>query len=73
MTNPMFVIRYSNRCMYGFNSSKRITLRDIFEAANSGRTVLVKDKDSGDDITKQTMAKALIKYAPEQIEFKVTG
>jgi len=60
--------KYPNRRMYDTSRSRHITQDELYEFVASGGTVQVVDSRTGEDITNQTLATALIEHDPEKIQ-----
>ena len=51
--DTIIINKYSSRRLYNTNSSEYVTLEDLYNLINSGKSFKIIDKDSGKDITNQ--------------------
>lgn len=58
--------RYSNRKLYDVHEKRYITLQEIKQLMAEGHSVKVIDRDSGEDISRITLAKILLELESEQ-------
>lgn len=66
-TNDVRVIkRYSNRKLYDVKEKRYITLQEIKELIAEGETIKVIDRDTGEDISRVTLAKILLELENKQ-------
>ena len=67
-TEPIQIRRYPNRRFYDRSRSCYITLGDIEDLVLEGRTVVVQDSRTGEDLTRQVLTQILLERHPEKIE-----
>jgi polyhydroxyalkanoate synthesis repressor PhaR len=65
--HPILIKRYPNRRYYASNTSKYVSLKDIEEMVQSGRTVEIRDSQSGEDMTQTVLIQIIIERHPERI------
>ncbi len=59
--------RYPNRRFYGLGSSRYLCLADIEELVREGKTVEIRDSQSGEDITRVILTQLIIERHPDKI------
>lgn len=59
--------RYPNRRYYARNTSSYVSLQDIEDIVKSGRTVEIRDSQSGDDLTRAVLTQIIIQRHPEKM------
>ncbi len=57
--SPRVIKRYANRKLYDTSCSRYVTHSDVAELVRAGTTVQIIDKDSGEDLTRATLAHIL--------------
>jgi polyhydroxyalkanoate synthesis repressor PhaR len=62
------IIRYPNRRLYDRSQGKYITLQDIEDAVQRGRTVVVRDSKTGEDLTRSVLTQLLLERHPERMD-----
>jgi polyhydroxyalkanoate synthesis repressor PhaR len=67
-TEPIQIRRYPNRRFYDRSRSCYITLGDIEDLVLEGRTIVVQDSRTGEDLTRQILTQILLERHPEKIE-----
>ena len=67
-TEPIQIRRYPNRRFYDRSRSCYITLGDIEELVLEGRSIVVQDSRTGEDLTRQILTQILLERHPEKIE-----
>lgn len=53
MTNTILINRYASRRLYNTQTSEYVTLEEISELIKKGNDVQIKDRKSGEDLTRQ--------------------
>jgi polyhydroxyalkanoate synthesis repressor PhaR len=66
-TEPIQIRRYPNRRFYDRSRSCYITLGDLENLVLEGRTIVVQDSRTGEDITRQILTQILLERHPEKI------
>lgn len=65
---PIRVIRkYPNRRLYDTSTSRHLTQDELYDLVAAGSLVRVEDSKSGQDITNQTLAQAMIERDPAKL------
>lgn len=59
--------KYSNRRLYDTVASSHITQEDLYHMVSQGAIVRILDASTGEDITNQTLAMALIEHDPGKL------
>lgn len=59
--------KYANRRLYDTAASAHITQEDLYRMVSRGQVVQILDASSGEDITNQTLAQALIEHDPAKL------
>lgn len=72
-TEPIRIRRYPNRRFYDRSRSSYITLVDIEQLVLQGRTIVVEDSRTGEDITGRILTQILLERHPEKIELFPTA
>jgi len=67
-TEPIQIRRYPNRRFYDRSRSSYITLDDIEELVLQGRTIVIEDSRTGEDLTRRILTQILLERHPEKIE-----
>src|SRR5215469_10884894 len=67
-TEPIQIRRYPNRRFYDRSRSCYITLGDIEDLVLEGRSIVVQDSRTGEDLTRQILTQILLERHPEKIE-----
>jgi len=62
------IIRYPNRRLYDRSQGKYITLQDVEDAVQRGRTVVVRDSKTGEDLTRSILTQLLLERHPERMD-----
>lgn len=68
----MKIVKYSNRKLYNATTSGYITLTDIKDYVLEGVRFTVTDRDTGADLTKETIAKTLADLVVNQNKLSET-
>lgn len=66
-SEPIQITRYPNRRFYARNSSKYVTLDEIEAMIRQGETVEIRDRQTGEDITRSILTQILIERHPEKM------
>ena len=53
MSDPILINRYASRRLYNTQTSEYVTLEEIAELIREGNDVVIKDRKSGEDLTRQ--------------------
>ena len=64
--------KYSNRRLYDTAASAHLTQEDLYRMVSGGATVRILDATTGEDITNQTLATALIEHDPGKLRLMPT-
>ena len=59
---PVLISRYSSRRLYNTEASEYVTLDEVAELIRNGREVVVVDKKSGEDITRQILLQIITEH-----------
>ncbi len=59
--------KYANRRLYDTAASAHITQEDLYRMVSRGQVVQILDASTGEDITNQTLAMALIEHDPAKL------
>lgn len=65
---PVEITRYPNRRLYDKSRGQYVTLQDIEDLVRAGRTVVVTDSKSGDDLTRTILAQIILERHPERMD-----
>ena len=65
---PVEIRRYPNRRLYDRSRRRYVTLQEIEELVHQGRTVLVRDSRTGEDLTRSILTQILLERHPEKME-----
>lgn len=65
--DPVLIKRYPNRRYYASTTSRYISLGEIEELVQSGRSVEIRDSQSGDDLTRAVLAQIIMERHPEKM------
>jgi polyhydroxyalkanoate synthesis repressor PhaR len=65
---PVEIRRYPNRRLYDRSRRRYVTLQEIEELVREGRTVLVRDSRTGEDLTRSILTQILLERHPEKME-----
>jgi polyhydroxyalkanoate synthesis repressor PhaR len=63
---PVLIKRYPNRRYYAREASRYVSLGEIAEMVCQGRTVEIRDSQTGEDLTRGVLAQILIERFPEK-------
>ena len=61
------ITRYPNRRYYARNTSKYVSLQEIEEMVQSGNTVVIKDSQNGEDLTRAVLTQIIMERHPEKM------
>jgi polyhydroxyalkanoate synthesis repressor PhaR len=61
------IIRYPNRRLYDKSQGKYITLQDVEDTVRRGRTVVVRDSKTGEDLTSSLLTQIILERHPERM------
>lgn len=64
---PILIKRYPNRRYYASNTSSYISLREIEELVQAGRSVEIRDSQTGDDLTRAVLTQIIMERHPEKM------
>jgi polyhydroxyalkanoate synthesis repressor PhaR len=67
-TEPVLITRYPNRRLYDRSQGRYVTLPEIAELVRKGRTVMVRDSKSGEDLTRSILTQIILEHYPERME-----
>lgn len=62
------IIRYPNRRLYDRSRGRYVTLRDIEDTVRNGRSVIVRDSKTGEDLTRPLLIQIILERHPERME-----
>ncbi len=65
--NPVLIKRYPNRRYYASTTSRYISLSEIEDMVQSGKSVEIRDSQTGDDITRAVLAQIIMDRHPEKM------
>ena len=65
--HPILIKRYPNRRYYASNTSRYVSLKDIEELVQRGRTVEIRDSQSGEDMTRTVLFQIIIERHPDKL------
>lgn len=65
---PVEIRRYPNRRLYDRSRRRYVTLQEIEDLVREGRTVLVRDSRTGEDLTRSILTQILLERHPEKME-----
>lgn len=68
MSKTIHIRRYPNRRFYDRNSSKYVSLDDIEGMVQAGRTVEIRDSQSGEDLTRAVLTRIIVDRNPEKMD-----
>lgn len=60
------ITKYENRRLYDWSQSKYITLDDVIAMVQEGKTVIVVNRPTGEDITASTLLTCIMSYHDQQ-------
>jgi len=66
--SPVEITRYPNRRLYDRSQGRYVTLPEIEVTIRQGKTVVVRDSKSGEDLTRFVMTQIILEHHPERIE-----
>jgi polyhydroxyalkanoate synthesis repressor PhaR len=64
---PVMITRYPNRRLYDRSQGRYVTLREIADLVRKGKTVLVRDSKTGDDLTRSILMQIILEHHPERM------
>jgi polyhydroxyalkanoate synthesis repressor PhaR len=67
------IIRYPNRRLYDRSQAKYVTLQDVEDTVRRGRTVVVRDSKTGEDLTRSVLTQLLLERHPERMDLFPTS
>ena len=67
-TDTVRIRRYPNRRLYDRNTRSYVTLQDIEDLVQQGRTIEVLDSKTGEDLTRQILTQILLERHPEKMD-----
>jgi len=67
-TDVVEITRYPNRRLYDRSRGQYGTLTEIEEMVRAGRSVLVRDSKSGEDLTRSVLAQIILERHPERMD-----
>jgi polyhydroxyalkanoate synthesis repressor PhaR len=62
------IIRYPNRRLYDRSRGRYVTLREIEDTVRHGRSVIVRDSKTGEDLTRSLLTQIILERHPERME-----
>ena len=62
------LVKYSNRKIYSKDTGKYVTLKDITEVVKDYQEVVVIEHSTGEDVTADVLAQALLKHNPLSVK-----
>jgi len=65
---PVQISRYPNRRFYDRQASKYISLGDIEQIVQEGRTVEIRDNQTGEDLTRAVLTRIIVDRQPEKMQ-----
>jgi polyhydroxyalkanoate synthesis repressor PhaR len=65
---PVQISRYPNRRFYDRQASKYISLGDIEQMVQEGRTVEIRDNQTGEDLTRAVLTRIIVDRQPEKMQ-----
>ncbi len=65
---PVLITRYPNRRLYDRSQARYVTLPEIAELVRKGRTVVVRDSKTGEDLTRPILTQIILEQYPERME-----
>jgi polyhydroxyalkanoate synthesis repressor PhaR len=63
---PIQIRRYPNRRFYARHASKYVSLQEIESMIQAGKTVEIRDSQSGEDLTRAVLAQMVLKQRPDK-------
>jgi polyhydroxyalkanoate synthesis repressor PhaR len=64
---PVLIKRYPNRRYYARNSSKYVSLKEIEEMVQAGKTIEIRDSQTGNDLTQAVLTQIIMDRHPERM------
>ena len=64
----VLITRYPNRRLYDRSQARYVTLPEIAELVQAGRTVAVRDSKTGEDLTRSILTQIILEHYPERME-----
>ena len=64
---PILIKRYPNRRYYARNTSKYVSLKEIEDMVQDGKTVEIRDSQTGDDMTQAVLTQIIMERHPEKM------
>ena len=65
--NRVLIKRYPNRRFYSHETSKYVSLGEIEELVSAGRTVEIRDSQTGENLTRPTLTQIIMERHPEKM------
>src|SRR5689334_99411 len=65
---PVLITRYPNRRLYDRSRGRYVTLPEIAELVRQGRTVIVGDSKTGEDLTRPVLTQIILDQYPERMD-----
>jgi polyhydroxyalkanoate synthesis repressor PhaR len=62
------ITRYPNRRLYDRSRGRYVTLQEITETVREGKTVAVRDRKTGEDLTRSVLIQIILERHPERME-----
>lgn len=65
---PVRIVRYPNRRFYDRSQGRYVTLQEIAATIREGKSVRVRDRKTGHDITSTILTQIILEHHPERME-----
>ncbi len=65
---PVKITRYPNRRFYDHSASSYVSLEEIEQVVRTGKSVEVRDSQTGDDLTRIVLARIIMERQPEKMQ-----
>ncbi|MFO0928521.1 MAG: polyhydroxyalkanoate synthesis regulator DNA-binding domain-containing protein [Gemmataceae bacterium] len=62
------VVRYPNRRLYDKSLARYVTLQEVADVVRGGKTVVIRDSKTGDDLTAAILLQIILEQHPERME-----
>ena len=62
------ITRYPNRRFYDHNASSYVSLEEIEELVTTGKSIEVRDSQTGDDLTRVVLARIIMERQPDKMQ-----
>ncbi len=64
---PVPITRYPNRRLYDRSRGRYVTLQEVADLVRGGRSVVVRDHKTGEDLTRSILTQIILEYHPERM------